>query len=403
MKEIEFLSEAKKLQSRTVALRRSIHRYPELGNELPKTRQSVLDAIDDLNLEIALSKSTSGLVATLTGDRSGPTIILRGDMDALPMPEDTGLEFASQVDGCMHACGHDAHTAMLASAARLLSQHQNQLPGTVKFMFQSGEEGPGGAEPMLNEGLLGDDISAAFALHIYPNVESGVVTTRPGPFLAAADTISIKLTGRGGHGSMPYLANDPVPVACEIVHAIQTFISRRVPTFDPVVLTFGQISAGTVNNVIPEHALMEATLRSFSIESQTLAVQGIERVASNVAAAHEMTVEVSVVTGYPVTRNDAHFVSFVEQTARRVLGQNSFCEMRDPNMGAEDFSLVLERYPGAMAFIGVAPPNTDPELCAPCHSNRMLLDEDALSSGVAMHCAVAWDYLQAPQSAVVAS
>ncbi len=393
MQNIDFLGEAKRLQSATIDLRRAIHRFPELGNDLPKTRRAVLDSISDLDLDIELSESTSGLVATLSGGRDGATILLRGDMDALPMPEDTGLEFASEVEGCMHACGHDAHTAMLSSAARLLHQHREQLAGKVKFMFQSGEEGPGGAAPMLAEGILGDDTSAAFALHIFPNLQSGVVMLRPGAFLAAADTVKIKLIGRGGHGSMPYLANDPVPVACEMVQAMQTFISRRVPTFDPVVFTVGQITSGTVSNVIPEHAQMEATLRSFSTESRDLAMAGIRRVVENVAAAHEMTVELCIECGYPVTRNNAEFTKFVETTAREVLGNDNFCEMPDPFMGAEDFSLVLNEIPGAMAFIGVAPSDTDPTACAPCHSNRMQLDESALSSGVAMHAAVAVNYL----------
>lgn len=393
MVEIDFLDEAKKLQSQTVDLRRRIHRFPELGNDLPKTRQAVLNSIEDLELDIELSKSTSGLVATLIGKRDGPTILLRGDMDALPMPEDTGLEFASEVEGCMHACGHDAHTAMLSSAARLLHEHRGALAGNVKFMFQSGEEGPGGAAPMLAEGILGKDTSAAFALHIYPNLRSGVVMLRPGAFLAAADTVKIKLIGRGGHGSMPYLANDPVPVACEMVQAMQTFISRRVPTFDPVVFTVGQIISGTVSNVIPEHAQMEATLRSFSSESRDLAMGGIRRVVENVAAAHEMTVELNIEAGYPVTRNNADFAEFVETTARDVLGNDRFCDMPDPFMGAEDFSLVLNEVPGAMAFIGVAPSDVDPSNCAPCHSNRMQLDETALSSGVAMHAAIAMRYL----------
>ena len=241
-----------------VALRRQIHRQPELGNHLPKTRQAILDAVSGLDLEIHLSKVTSGIVAVLRGGRPGPVTLLRGDMDALPMPEDTGLEFASEVENCMHACGHDAHTAMLAGAVRELCNRRQDVPGTVVFMFQPGEENPGGAGPMLEEGLL--DVAGkpdrAYALHVYPNMPSGRIYCRPGPILAAADTAWIKIAGRGGHGSMPWDAVDPVPVACELVQAMQSYVTRRFNPFDPVVVTVGKIHAGTANNVIPESAVL---------------------------------------------------------------------------------------------------------------------------------------------------
>ena len=212
-------SAARDLLPAAVRLRREIHMHPELGNDLPQTKASVLAAIADLDLTIHHSTATSGLVAVLEGREDGPTILLRGDMDALPLPEDTGLEFASRIKGHMHACGHDAHTAMLATVARLLCERRETLPGKVKFMFQPGEEGPGGAQPMLDEGILEIDgkPDAAFGLHIYPNLPSGVIACRPGPILACADTASIRIIGKGGHGSMPYDTLDPVPVACELV------------------------------------------------------------------------------------------------------------------------------------------------------------------------------------------
>ena len=246
------LAQAEKLLPGTIELRRQIHMHPELGNDLPETKKAVLAALDGLPLEIAHSKSTSGMVATLEGAGPGPTILLRGDMDALPMPENTGLDYASKVDGRMHACGHDTHTAMLAGAARLLADNRDSLRGRVKFMFQPGEEGPGGAEPMIAEGLLdiGGAPDAAFALHIAPNRPASLIACRPNEILAAADTLVLTLTGRGGHGSMPHEANDPVPVACQIVLSIQTLMTRKFGPFDPTVVTVGRIASGTASNVM---------------------------------------------------------------------------------------------------------------------------------------------------------
>jgi len=389
------LAEAESLLPRAVTLRRAIHRHPELGNDLPRTRAAVLAALAPLNLDVRLSQSTSGVVAVLAGDAPGRSILLRGDMDALPMPENTALDFASEIDGRMHACGHDSHTAMLATAAKLLSARRAQLRGKVIFMFQPGEEGPGGAQPMLEEGLFEGDAEpdAAFALHIYPNLASGTVACRPGAFLAAADTVSVTIRGRGGHGSMPYDPNDPVPVLCELVQAFQTFVTRRFRPFDPVVLTVGTIAAGTASNVIPEHASLQATVRSFSDSARSAAHVGIRRLATQLAAAYDMQAEVVIEIGYPATYNDAQFVEFVRRTTGRLLGDDAYHDMPEPLMGAEDFSLVLQRMPGAMAFLGVAPEGVDPVTAPPCHSNRMLLDEAAMAPGIALHAAVAYDYL----------
>ena len=250
----------------TVALRRTLHEWPELGNELPITRDHVLASLEGLPLDVTTHESTSGIVATLEGARPGPTLLLRGDMDALPMSEDTGLEFTSNVDGCMHACGHDTHTAMLSSAAKLLSTRRDDIAGRVLFMFQPGEEGHHGARFMLNEGLLDvpdrsdgtpSPVDAAFALHITSALPTGWVSTRGGPIMASADTMSIRIVGRGGHASEPHRALDPIPVACEIVQALQTMITRSIDPFDPSVVTVGRITAGTTNNVIPEVAEIE--------------------------------------------------------------------------------------------------------------------------------------------------
>lgn len=384
------LEAARKLQPEVVALRRAIHAEPELGLELPKTQARVVSALAPLGLETRLHERTSGVVATLRGGRPGPTILLRADMDALPMSEDNDLPFRSRHQGAMHACGHDAHTAMLLGAARLLSAHREELAGNVVFMFQPGEEGHFGAHFMIQEGVL-EGVDAAFAIHITPLLPPGRIGTRPGPLLASADVFSATIRGRGGHASMPHDCADPIPVACEAVQALQSFVTRRIDVFDPVVLTVARIQAGTTSNVIPESAEIEGTLRALSARTRERAVAGLRRVVEGIAAAHGLEAETRHFAGYPVTVNEPRFTRFALEVARDVLGPGAGVEMPAPVMGAEDFSYVLERVPGAMVFLGVRPDGV--EHPAPCHSNRMLLDEDALAGGTALHAAIAMRFL----------
>ena len=393
----EILAEADRVLPAVIELRRLIHRTPELGLSLPQTQAAVLESLDGLQLDVRTGDAVTSVVADIEGDAAGPTVLLRADMDALPMPEDTGLEFASTVDNCMHACGHDAHTAMLAGAASVLASRRQDLAGRVRLMFQPGEEGHHGARYMIEEGLLGDDdpagVAAAFALHVSPNLPSGTVWTRGGALMASADVVEITVTGKGGHASSPYLANDPMPVAAEIVQAIQIMITRRINTFDPVVVTITQMSAGTTNNVIPECVDMVGTLRAVSENGRKLAVEGMRRVVAGIAAAHEMTAELRVTPGYPVTVNDDECADFMLRVGRDLLGAAETGRMPAPVMGAEDFSYVLQQRPGALAFLGVCPPDVSPVHAHACHSNRMVIHEDALRAGVAMYAALAIEYL----------
>jgi hippurate hydrolase len=398
-----FLDEAKELLPAAVTLRRRIHRKPELGLQLPETTQAVLDGLQGLDVDIARGPSTSGLIVSLTGTKagsqSGRTILLRGDMDALPMPEETGLDFASEIPGRMHACGHDSHTAMLVQAVHLLHRHRDELPGTVKFMFQPGEEGHAGARRMIEDGLLDADPKpdAAFALHIFPNFKAGAIAGRPGPLLASVDTWTVKVKGKGGHASMPYLAVDPVPVACEIGLALHAMVTRRTNVFDPVVLTLGKIAGGTASNIIPEVVDMLGTLRTTSESAREIAQEGIRRVATNIAAAHSCEAAVGIRRGYPVTVNDAGFVDFARGVATDLVGADNYVPMPAPFMGAEDFSYVLQRMPGCMMFLGVMPEGRHDHAHVPsCHSNHMVLNEDAMAVGIAMHAAVAHRFLTEP-------
>jgi hippurate hydrolase len=391
-----FLDEARALLPAAVALRRRIHQKPELGLDLPLTTEAVLDGLKGLDVGIARGPSTSGLIVTLNGAKPGRTILLRGDMDALPMPEDTGLDFASEFPGRMHACGHDSHTAMLVQAVHLLYRHKDELAGTVKFMFQPGEEGHGGARLMIQDGLLDTDPKpdGAFALHIWPNVKAGALVSKPGPMLASADVWTITIRGRGGHAAMPHDATDPIPVAFEIGLALQTMVTRRADVSDPIVLTCTRVTAGTTNNVIPESAEMGGTIRATSEAARERAHEGLRRVAANVAAAHLCEANVTIRRGYPVTVNDHGFVEFARAVATELLGADNYVDRPAPIMGAEDFSYVLQRIPGCMMFLGVMPDGHDGhDHVAPCHSNRMILNEECMAVGIAMHASVAHRFL----------
>ena len=392
-------AEARSVQPRTVALRRALHRHPELGLELPRTQDAVVAALADLPLQVHLGRSVSSVVAVLEGDRRGPTVLLRGDMDALPMPEDTGLAFASEVDGVMHACGHDTHVAMLASAARVLARRRDRLAGRVLFMFQPGEEGFHGARYMIDEGLLdatgpAGRPDAAYALHVSATVPSGEIHVRPGPLMAAADAIRVTVAGRGGHASAPHDALDPVPAAAAMVGALQTALTRRVDTHQPAVLTITHIAAGTTNNVIPETAFMEGTLRTLSESTRTVLREEIRRVCHHIAMAHGCTAEVDIQPGYPVTVNDPGASERVDTLATAVLGPGRVETMPNPIMGAEDFSYVLAEVPGALAFLGGCPPGVEPTSAPPNHSNRVVFDELAMAAGVAVYAGLALDTLR---------
>jgi hippurate hydrolase len=402
--ESELAEHARAFQDGAVALRRDLHVHPELGNELPRTREQVLSAVDGLPLDITLHRSTSGVTALLTGDRPGPTVLLRGDMDALPLHEDTGLEFASGVEGAMHACGHDTHTAMLAGAARLLSERRSDIAGRVLFMFQPGEEGHHGARYMLDEGLLDvppladgspSPVTGAFALHITSALPTGWVSTRRGAVMASADRFVIRLTGRGGHASEPHRALDPIPVACEIVQAIQSMVTRRIDVFDPTVVTVGRIVAGTTNNIIPETAEIEGTIRAVSERTRSTVHEALRRVADGVAAAHGADVDIDVIPGYPVTSNDDQFADFTLEVADHLVGGDHVVRLPHPVMGAEDFSYVLHDVPGTMMFLGGTPADRSPATAAPNHSNRVVFDEQAMPTGIALYAAVALRHLGA--------
>ncbi|MGO8980793.1 MAG: M20 metallopeptidase family protein [Streptosporangiaceae bacterium] len=389
----EVLHDAIAISGDIAELRHAIHRDPEIGLDLPRTQRKVLDALDGLPLEISRGRSLSSVTAVLRGGKPGRTVLLRGDMDALPVAERTGLPYASAVEGVMHACGHDLHTAMLAGAARLLSARQPELPGNVIFMFQPGEEGLGGARQMIDEGVLdaaGERPVAAFGLHVASGLlPLGVSMSRPGTMMAAADTLEVTVRGHGGHASQPHRAADPIPAACEIVIALQTMVTRRFDVFDPVVITVGSFHAGTTDNVIPDEARFEATVRSFSAEARAAVAAAAPALVREIAAAHGLTAEVQYVGNYPVTVNNAAEVAFAEQAIAGVLGEGRFVAAPNPITGSEDFSYVLEQVPGAFIMLGACPPDADPATAPFNHSADAVFDDRALADGTALYAELA--------------
>lgn len=395
----ELLEQARGFSDRIVSLRRAIHREPELGLQTPRTRDKVRAALAHLPLEWVEGPSTTGLVATLKGGAGeGRCVLLRGDMDALPMTEETGLDFASTIPGTMHACGHDTHTAMLAGAAELLCARADKLKGEVRFMFQPGEEGYHGARFMIEDGLLsGKDglmPDAAFALHIMPNSPHGLLGGRAGALLASADQFDIVVRGAGGHASMPHDAMDPVPVACEIVTALQTMVTRQFHAADAVVITVAKVEAGTAHNVIPDSASLKGTIRTLSPEHRAKVAERMTRLAQGIADAHGLSAEVVVQQGFPVTVCDPRAVDLGEAVVRGLTGENGFLRLPNPIMGAEDFSYVLEKVPGAMFFLGVAHQGADWRTCCSIHSPRMMVDESTLPLGAAVLAGCAERFLE---------
>lgn len=388
----DFTADAAAILPELVALRRALHADPELGLDLPRTQQRVLAALDGLPLEITTGTETTSVVAVLRGALPGPTVLLRGDMDALPIDEATGLEYAS-TNGSMHACGHDLHTAGLVGAAKLLSARRDELHGTVVFMFQPGEEGHGGAKVMLDEGLLdaaGERPVAAYAIHVAPGPR-GVFASRTGAVAAGSNQLFVTVNGRGGHGSQPHQTLDPVPVAAEIVLALQSFVTRRFDAFDPVVLSVTRLSTGDgAVNVIPERVEIAATVRNMSPASLTTLQDGLPRVVEGVASAHGLTADVRFETMYPVTLNDAAETDAALAELRRSFGEQRVMVMPSPMMGSEDFAFVLAEVPGTFIALMTSPEGTDLRTVEWNHSPRVVFDDAVLGDQAAALASIAF-------------
>lgn len=366
------------------ALRRDIHREPELGFDTERTAEKVLEAFDGLPLEVETGVAKNGIVATLRGGGDGPAVGLRADMDALPILEETGLPFASRAEGKMHACGHDGHTSMLVGAAKALSQGplRERLNGTVRFVFQPAEEREGGGKVMVEEGVA-DGLDSIFALHLWPGLPFGVAATKPGPIMAAADAFELTVRGKGGHGAMPHLAADAVAISAQILTALQTVVAREVDPVEPAVLTVGKIQAGTAFNIIPETATLGGTVRTLNEDVRRRIPERIREISSGIAQGMRGEAELDYDFSYPVTRNDEEAARLALEVAGELFGEDRALEAPNPSMGGEDFSYFLEKLPGAYVWLGVG--EDTPKL----HTPKFDFDEEILPRGAALLAALA--------------
>jgi amidohydrolase len=382
-----FLAEAQEIQDELATLRRRFHQEPEIGLDLPKTQAKIVAALDGLGLEVTTGKGLSSVTAVLRGAKSNKTVLLRADMDALPVTELADLPYKSQIDGAMHACGHDLHVSMLIGAAKLLVKNKSQLNGDVVFMFQPGEEGFDGAGHMIKEGVLtssGRKADATYGIHVMSSsVPAGTFTTKGGTMMASSDELHVTVLGMGGHGSQPHTAKDPIPVAAEMVSALQLMITRSFDAFDPVVITVGQFHAGTKANIIPDTAEFQATIRTFSAANRTRIQAEAVRLCNSIAEGYGLKADVKIVEQYPVTVNNDSHAQFVGKVAAELFGDAGYMEMPHPIAGAEDYSRVLEAVPGSYVFLG-ASVDQDFVNSEVNHSPRAMFDDSVLYRGTTL-------------------
>lgn len=375
-------------------IRRELHQIPEFGLQLPKTLARVLESIHGLG-EVTIGKDLTSAVLHIKGAKPGPTVLLRCDMDALAVVEDTGLDFAS-TNGYMHACGHDLHMAMGIGASHLVATHKDQLAGDVIVWFQPGEEGHGGADVMIDEGALlvsGQKPIAAYGIHVFSSYPKGMFGSRAGALMAAAGGVNVTFRGSGGHGSMPWLSKDPIAPMAEAMQALQTMVAKKFNAFDPVVVNIGWVKAGDdhTSNVIPETASFGATTRTFSPEHATKIREEIPRLMKSIADAHGVQVDVEFEPSTKVLMNTPSSIERIERVIEESFGAGRYWSMPTPMAGGEDFASILAEVPGAFIFMGAAIDGVDPLTAPTNHSNKAMFDDSVLADGAALLAALAFD------------
>lgn len=377
-------------------LRRKLHQLPEFGLELPKTLATILNEVSGLG-EITLGKTITSAVLHIKGSANGPTVLLRADMDALAVVEDTGLPYAS-TNGFMHACGHDLHMSMGVGAAKILASRKDELKGDVIVLFQPGEEGHHGADVMIDEGALmvtGSKPIRAYGLHVFSSYPLGMMGSRQGALMASAGDLLVTVSGSGGHGSMPWLSKDPISVLNEIMSSLQTMVTKRFSAFDPVIVNIGWVRAGdtATTNVIPETASFGATVRVFSEENATKLKQFTQELVSSIAEGFGLSATVEFTRATKVLLNDAAAIAAVEKVTSQLFGEGRYVNLPTPIAGGEDFASILREVPGAFVFMGACPAGVDHTTAATNHSNKAVFDDLVLSDGAALLASLAIDAL----------
>ena len=375
-----------------VRLRRALHRRPELAFEEHETAALIAETLRDLGLDPTTGVAQTGVVAHIEGGRPGPTVALRADIDALPITEATGLDFASEVDGKMHACGHDAHSAMLLGAASVLQEVREDLAGTVRLVFQPSEEkAPGGASVMIEEGVLGEmgghaRVDRIFGQHVFPELPAGMIGVRGGMFMASADEVYLTVRGKGGHAAAPERLVDAVLVQAHVLTALQAVVSRNRPPGVPSILSFGRIEAAGATNVLPDVVRLDGTFRSMDEDWRFRAHDLIRRTAEKTAEAFGATCEVKITVGYPALRNDEDAAAFARATAVALVGEDRVMDL-PMWYASEDFAFYTEAVPGCFTILGVG--NEAAGITSGLHTPTMTVDEDALRTGTAFLAALA--------------
>jgi amidohydrolase len=400
---------ADKIEPKTITWRRDIHQHPELGNSEFRTSELIAKHLKSLGLEVRINVAKTGVVGVLTGGKGGPVVALRADMDALPVTERNNLPFASKVRtnyngqevGLMHACGHDAHVAVLMSVAEIFASMKKDLPGTIKFIFQPAEEGVplgevGGAQQMIKEGALDNPkADVIFGLHSDPKVEAGKITYRSGATMAAVNNMRILIKGKGSHGANPWYSVDPIVIAAQVINNIQTIVSRNLNlTKNPGVVTIGSINGGTRWNIIPDEVVMMGTIRAFSDEDKSLIVERVKQIVTKTAEAAGGTAEVQVpyTTDYPSTYNDPELMEKMLPTLKKAIGDDNVVNA-PLETGAEDFAFYQKKIPGLFLFFGTMQKGKDPATVAARHTAKFYLEESGMKTGVLTLTNLTLDYL----------
>lgn len=389
---IDFISEAQELFEYTRELRRDFHQHPELGFQEVRTAGIVARELTDLGLEVSTGVGKTGVVAILEGKKEGPVILARFDMDALPIQEETGAEYASQTQGVMHACGHDGHTAAGLTVARILEAHKEELSGTVKLVFQPAEEGLGGAEAMVADGVLDNPRpERSLSLHLWNDKPVGWIGITPGPAMSASDRFAVKIRGRGGHGAAPHLGIDPVVAGAQVISALQNIVSRNVPPLESAVVTVTSMTGGEAFNVIPEVIELRGTIRSFKSEIRDLVLRRFKKIVTGIAEAMDCQAEIELWKITPATVNDPEMAGRVREVAARILPESEL-EANERTMGSEDMAYMMDDIPGCYFFVGSA--NHEQGLDAAHHHPKFDFDERALPRAAALMAGAVVEFLK---------